>query len=139
MTAVPELARLLDLEPHSQGGWYRRTYACEVPAEAPGRGTRPAATLILYLLPPGERAAWHTVASDEMWLWHRGGPLLLRTRTGDGEVAERLLGPDVESGQRPQLLVPAGTAQSAEPATEREVLVGCLEAPGFDFADFRLL
>jgi predicted cupin superfamily sugar epimerase len=45
----------------------------------------------------------------------------------------------VERGQQPQLLVPADTWQSAEPATDEEVLVSCLVAPGFDFADFRML
>jgi predicted cupin superfamily sugar epimerase len=38
----------------------------------------------------------------------------------------------------PQALVPAGTWQSARPAGE-EVLLSCVVAPGFDFADFRLL
>jgi predicted cupin superfamily sugar epimerase len=143
--AVPELARLLDLAPHPEGGWYRQTYASEVAVRPPGRtGTRAAATLIHYLLLPGERSAWHTVASDEIWLWHRGGPLLLRTG-GDGpngpaqRPTERLLGPDIRGGHQPQLLVPAATWQSAEPAADEEVLVSCLVVPGFDFADFRLL
>jgi predicted cupin superfamily sugar epimerase len=39
----------------------------------------------------------------------------------------------------PQLLVPPGEWQSARPATDEPVLVGCVVAPGFDPADFRLL
>ncbi|HEY2506967.1 MAG TPA: cupin domain-containing protein, partial [Streptosporangiaceae bacterium] len=39
---------------------------------------------------------------------------------------------------QPQALVPAGTWQSAEPAGQEPVLVSCIVAPGFDFADFRL-
>jgi predicted cupin superfamily sugar epimerase len=143
--AIPELARLLGLEPHPEGGWYRQTYVSDVIMQPPDRtGTRPIATTIYYLLRPGERSAWHVVASDEVWLWHRGGPLLLRIGGADpGRPAdnptEHLLGPAVERGQQPQLLVPADTWQSAEPATDEEVLVSCLVAPGFDFADFRML
>jgi hypothetical protein len=34
--------------------------------------------------------------------------------------------------------VPAGSWQAAEPLTEAGALVGCVVAPGFDFADFEL-
>lgn len=143
--APPELARLLGLIPHPEGGWYRQTYVSDVTVQPPGRaGTRAVATLIYYLLRPGERSAWHVVASDEVWLWHRGGPLLLRMGGDDpgapGDPAsEYMLGPAVERGQSPQLSVPANIWQSAEPAGNEEVLVSCLVAPGFDFADFRML
>jgi predicted cupin superfamily sugar epimerase len=49
-----------------------------------------------------------------------------------------VLGSDVAAGQRPQLLVPGGVWQSAEPAGTEPVLVSCVVAPGFDFADFTL-
>ena len=100
-----------------------------------------AATAIYFLLGPGEESRWHTVRSGELWLWHRGGPLALRLGgTGDapGPVDELILGPDVEAGQRPQTLVPPGVWQSARPAGTEPVLVSCVVAPGFDFADFRL-
>jgi predicted cupin superfamily sugar epimerase len=142
---IPDLARHLDLKPHPEGGWYRQTYVSDVIVQPPGRaGTRPVATIIYYLLRPGEQSAWHSVASDEVWLWHRGGPLLLRMGGADpgapdDNPTEHLLGPEVERGYQPQLLVPADTWQSAAPATDEEVLVSCLVAPGFDFADFRML
>jgi len=49
-----------------------------------------------------------------------------------------ILGPDVEAGQHPQALVPAGTWQAAAPSTDAEVLVSCIVSPGFSFADFTL-
>jgi predicted cupin superfamily sugar epimerase len=73
------------------------------------------------------------VRSDEIWLWQRGGPLLLNI--GGDEV---ILGPDVERGQLLQAVVPAGVSQAARPAGDEYVLVSCVVAPGFDFADFRL-
>ncbi len=72
----PQTARLLALEPHPEGGWFRRmwtgSYAVDTPA-----GPRPAATCIHYLLRPDERSAWHVVTSDEVWLWHGPGALEL--------------------------------------------------------------
>jgi len=142
--AKPQLAHLLDLEPHPEGGWFRQTWACEArftPAGYPGE--RAAATAIYFLLGPGEESRWHTVRSDELWLWHAGGPLTLRLG-GDGdrpaEPGENIrLGPDVANGERPQVLVPGGSWQSARPSGTEPALVSCIVAPGFDYADFRLL
>ena len=138
----PELAELLDLQPHPEGGWYRETWRGPSDFEPEGYGgKRACATGIYFLLCAGERSRWHVVRSDELWLWHRGGPLTLSFGgTGDSpqEVQEVILGPDVAAGQRPQLLVPGGVWQAAVPASGTEVLVSCVVSPGFDFADFRM-
>ncbi|HTX82666.1 MAG TPA: cupin domain-containing protein [Streptosporangiaceae bacterium] len=44
----------------------------------------------------------------------------------------------MSAGQQPQAPVPAGTWQRAAPGADDPVLVSCVVAPGFDFADFRL-
>ncbi|WP_433084853.1 cupin domain-containing protein [Dactylosporangium sp. CA-052675] len=138
----PHLAEHLDLQPHPEGGWYRETWRSPVTLDPPGYdGPRSAATAIYFLLHPGEESAWHVVRSDELWFWHCGGPLTLRLGgSGDrpGPGPEALLGADVAAGQRPQILVPGGVWQSAAPAGDEPVLVSCVVAPGFDFADFRL-
>jgi uncharacterized protein len=132
-------AEEFDLMPHPEGGWYRRTWTSPRQVEHPN-GTRPTATAIYFLLPPGQRSAWHQVASDEVWLWHRGGPLtLLLGGTDDQPTAaaeQVLLG--VGAGQSPQAIVPAGTWQSASASATVETLVTCVVSPGFDFADFRV-
>lgn len=140
----PATAEALDLLPHPEGGWYRETWRAParlVPDGYPGE--RASATGIYFLLPPGEESIWHAVRSDEVWLWHRGGPLaLVLGGTGDrpAEDPETVtLGADVAAGQAPQALVPAGTWQAARPAGPDEVLVSCVVSPGFDFADFRAL
>ncbi|MGT2426259.1 cupin domain-containing protein [Amnibacterium kyonggiense] len=131
---VPARAAALRLEPHPEGGWYRRTWAASAGVATPN-GVRPAATMILFLLPPGEASAWHVVTSDETWLWHGPDPLVLQLG-GDGERPEEgeriVLGPD-----RPQALVPAGVWQRTLPSTG-ETLVSCVVSPGFDFADWSL-
>ncbi len=136
------LAERLDLQPHPEGGWFRQTWQSPVtfrPAGYPGE--RSAATAIYFLLHPGERSRWHLVRSDELWLWHSGGPLELSLGGSVDEPCEPaviLLGSDLDAGQRPQVLVPGGTWQAAAPAGDEPVLVTCVVAPGFDFADFRL-
>ncbi len=139
--ARPATARALDLEPHPEGGWFRRIWTGPVPVETPG-GVRPAATTIHYLLTPGERSAWHVVTSDELWLWHGPGTLTL-SLGGDGAqpadaVVTQELGRDLAAGQVPHVLVPAGTWQAAELAEDHECLVSCVVSPGFDFADWAL-
>ena len=147
--ALPYWARGLGLQPHAEGGYFAETWRSPVTLDAGALpagydGPRNLATSILYLLLPGERSAWHVVRSEELWLHQRGGPLLL-TLGGDDPagpatgVRDHLLGTEPQAGQSPQLLVPAGQWQSARPATDEAVLVGCVVAPGFDVADFRLL
>jgi predicted cupin superfamily sugar epimerase len=132
------------MQPHPEGGWFVETWKAS-PAFTPDGypGPRAAATAIYFLLTPGDTSAWHTVRSDEVWLWHRGGPLDLLLG-GDGPAPDPApalvrLGPAIEDGERPQALVPGGVWQSARPATDQEVLVSCVVAPGFDYADFRLI
>jgi predicted cupin superfamily sugar epimerase len=133
----------LGLQPHPEGGWFRETYRSAHTFTPDGYdGPRAAATGILFALHPGEESRWHVVRSDELWLWHAGGPLALRLG-GDGAEpgptpTTHLLGADVEDGQSPQILVPAGTWQAAVPAGAEPVLVSCVVAPGFDFADFAM-
>jgi predicted cupin superfamily sugar epimerase len=131
-------AEAWSLAPHPEGGFYRETYRssrAHTPAGWPG--PRALATAILYLLPAGERSAWHRVRGDELWLYHAGAPMALSV--GDRTV---LVGPDPGDGQQLQVLVPAGTWQSATPAEGSNVaawsLVACVVAPGFDFDDFDL-
>jgi uncharacterized protein len=137
----PALAEALDLLPHPEGGWFRETWVAPIWFQPSGYpGERASATGIYFLLPPGEESMWHVVRSDEVWLWHRGGPLTLELGgTGDRPETDETvtLGPDVENGRRPQAVVPGGTWQAARPAGDEEVLVSCVVAPGFDFADFR--
>ncbi|MFC9844054.1 cupin domain-containing protein [Streptomyces sp. NPDC060223] len=141
---TPALAAALGMRRHPEGGWFVETWRSPQTFRPDGYpGPRAVATGIYFLLGPGDTSAWHTVRSDELWLWHRGGPLeLLLGGDADqpGGAPEVIrLGPGVENGERPQALVPGGIWQSAHPATDQEVLVSCVVAPGFDYADFRLI
>jgi predicted cupin superfamily sugar epimerase len=143
MTELPDWARELNLAPHPEGGWYRETWRSDLTLGQPAlpldyTGPRSAGTAILFLLMPRQQSAWHTVRSAELWLHHRGSPLLLEVGAEQGSAATHLLGSDVTAGEGPQFVVPPGHWQRAMPRDDEPALVSCVVVPGFDFADFTL-
>jgi predicted cupin superfamily sugar epimerase len=122
----------LELAPHPEGGWFRRTW--EAPA-APG--ARPAGSAIYYLLLEGEVSAPHRIDAAELWHFYAGDPLELRREWPDGRHDVTILGPDLAAGQRPQVVVDAGVWQSARPLG-RYALVGATVTPAFTFEGFEL-
>ncbi|MBA2308845.1 MAG: cupin domain-containing protein [Pseudonocardiales bacterium] len=133
MTAPP-LAAALGLQPHPEGGWYRRTWTSPHMIDTP-RGARPSATAILYLLDAA--SAWHRVhGAAELWCWHRGSELELLLGGGadaPGTPQRVVLGPDTPQGS-----VAAGQWQRARLLGDEAALVSCVVSPGFDFADFEM-
>lgn len=134
-----ELIDTLALEPHLEGGLYRRTHQSALRVDPDdGRGSRHALTAIYYLLVDRGISRWHRVRSDEAWHWCEGAALQLFTAapTG-GAITTNILGP-LAHGSAPRHVVPAGRWQAAR-CTGDYTLVSCCVAPGFEFADFSLL
>lgn len=127
-----EIVRLLGLEPHPEGGWYRQTFA-----DPPQDGGRAHSTAIYYLIEGGPAGRWHRVDSAEVWHWYAGAPLTLTTSPDGMAKTSALLGADLSAGARPQAVVPPGHWQSARSLGEW-TLVGCTVAPGFEFAHFEM-
>jgi len=126
-----QIVAALDLAPHPEGGWFRQTWV------AAGEG-RPAGTCIYFLLKAGERSHWHRVDAAEIWHFYLGTALTLRlAAAAEGPVAAHRLGPRLDLGERPQVIVPRGHWQAAGPA-EGFTLVGCTVSPGFRFSGFEL-
>lgn len=133
------LIRLLELEPHVEGGHYRRIY------ESTGRVSfgeqkreRAMATSIYYLLASGECSRWHRIDADEIWHWYEGDPLeMLRFDPRDRQLSRHRLGP-VGHDAAPVFVVPAGCWQAARPLG-RFGLVGCTVAPGYEWRGFSTL
>ncbi|NHK28006.1 cupin domain-containing protein [Parvularcula flava] len=132
MAGFDRLIDRYDLQPHPEGGWFAETYRAGVTVDTL-KGPRAASTAILFLLAAGNVSHLHRIASDEVWHFYEGGPLLVH-ELRDGEVHVTRLSQD-----NPQHVVPAGTWFGARPASgTAHSLVGCTVAPGFDFADFEL-
>jgi len=134
-----ELIRHLDLQPHPEGGLFRRTFRSSLSiTTGDARGPRAALTAIYFLLVDRGISRWHRVLSDEAWHWYEGAPLELFTAPGGGGgITRNVLGPHSEAAA-PQHVVAAGDWQAAR-STGAYTLVGCCVGPGFDFADFSLL
>jgi predicted cupin superfamily sugar epimerase len=132
LLSAAEVVRLLDLQPHPEGGHYRETFR-DPRCDANGRAL---STAIYYLLAAGERSHWHRIDAVEVWHWHAGAALALQLAGPQGVTTVRL-GTEFAAGERPQAMVPAGAWQSAE-SLGAWTLVGCTVAPGFDFSGFEL-
>jgi len=133
MPDAQSIIESLGLQPHPEGGHYAETWRAHAKDDE-----RPSGTAIYYLLRAGECSHWHRVDAAEVWHYYAGDPLSLSIAASADEAPERhVLGPDLAAGQRPQVVVPPGEWQSAEPTGEW-TLVGCTVSPGFRFEGFEL-
>jgi predicted cupin superfamily sugar epimerase len=126
-----DVIRLLALEPHPEGGYFRETFR-----DANGSDGRARSTAIYYLLKTGEVSRWHRVDAAEVWHWYAGAPLELTIHDGSS-LRKLVLGSDLAQGQEPQAIVPLLQWQSAR-SLGAYSLIGCTVAPGFEFSGFEL-
>src|ERR1700754_3992075 len=106
-TEGERMAALLGLEPlPDEGGLFRRTHIDAY------------SSAIYYLLMAPDFSALHRLGATETYHWYAGAPLRLLLLGADGRAGEVVLGPDIPAGQRPQVVVPAGTWQGSSPAAE---------------------
>lgn len=132
----------LKMEKHQEGGYYTSYY--ESPIHVTGQainktfeGTRPLATSIYFLIEENDASNFHRLQADEIWYFHEGSPLTVAVISPEGVLTEHKLGLDFDKGERPQLLVPAGSIFGSY-VNEAYALVSCAVAFGFDFRDFEL-
>ena len=124
------VAGLLGLQPlPEEGGLYRQTFADA------------HSSAIYFLLLAPDFSALHRLAATETYHWYAGSSLRMLLLHGDGgggvRVEEPTLGPGFDAGERPQIVVPAGTWQGSSPAGAWS-LVGTTMAPPFAWSGFCL-
>jgi len=136
-----EIVARLGLAPHPERGYFVETHRAGVAVTAPTHpGPRAAATAIYFLVTAEAPATYlHRLLSDEVFHLYEGGPLDIVRLHPDGSSDVARLGRDLAAGERPQIVIPAGTWFGTElgPGVPY-CLVGCTVAPGFEFADFEL-
>ncbi|KAG9458036.1 hypothetical protein H6P81_002544 [Aristolochia fimbriata] len=160
-----EIAALLNLMPHPEGGYYFETFrdsSLHLPKSQlppPYKVDRPVSTSIYFLLPSGCVSHLHRIPCAETWHFYAGDPLTVFELHEDGHINFTVLGLDLEAGQRPQYTVPPNVWFGAFPSKDVESyssdgnslvmapsrdsethysLVGCTCAPAFQFDDFEL-
>jgi uncharacterized protein len=128
-TTAQSVAELLDLKPLGvEGGLFAQTWRAES-GEA-----RPAGTAIyaLFTDEPDSFSALHRLDATEVWHHYLGDPLHVVLLHADGTHEVRVLGTDLLHGERPQLIIEAGTWMGAfVPSPGEYTLIGCTMAPGF--------
>lgn len=144
MSIQSQLIIQLQLVKHPEGGYYRRTHCATeniplVGLPARFQQPRPFCTAIYYLLESRDYSALHRIKSDEIWHFYMGSPLTLYSIHPNGQLFIHQLGNCLENGEQLQVTIPAGCWFGAVVQQENSyALVGCVVAPGFDFADFEL-
>ncbi|WKA49559.1 cupin domain-containing protein [Planococcus liqunii] len=130
----------LGMEPHPEGGFYKRTFESnEMIVTESHSEQRRLYTSIYFLLRSEDISHFHRLKSDELWYFHGGSALSVHIIDESGRYRVEKLGLDIANGEKPQVLVAKGSIFGS--TIEREdaySLVGCMVAPGFDFADFEL-
>jgi len=139
-----KLIEKLGLCPHPEGGYFKETYRAKETTSAANLPDRyncnhNHSTAIYYLLTKNDFSALHILESDEIFHFYDGHPLemLQINKKGESKIIE--LGPQIENGQIPQVLVPRGVWQGLRLKEGGQfALLGCTVSPGFDFADFKM-
>ncbi len=142
MTAE-QIIDILGLAPLPQeGGLFRETYrtpqllAPRVIGDAYS-GSRSLSTAIYYLLIGDAVSAMHRLPGDEMFHFYAGDPVEMLQIAPDGTSSVVMIGTDLESGMRPQVVVPGRTWQGSRLAPGgRFALLGVTMSPGFDYDDY---
>ena len=128
----------LNLTPHPEGGFYREVFRSRI--EILKKNTnelKQACTSIYYLLRGRDYSGFHRLASDEIWYYHKGEPLLIYELRVDGGLITHELS-DRETGHL-SVVIESGSWFAADiPSGKEFSLVSCVVAPGFNFNEFEM-
>lgn len=135
-----DLVKQLGLEPHVEGGYFRRTFQADHRDKiATEHGERYTLTSIFYLLtadaPVGH---WHLNRSDILHFFHLGSPITYYLIHPDGRLDRVILGPDPSRGHRLQLAVKGGTWKASHLEEGAYGLISEAVSPGFEYEDMTL-
>lgn len=144
MTPIQTIIKSLNLLPHPEGGYYKETYRSQesiAQSALPDKfnSERNYCTGIYFLLTSDNFSAFHRIKQDEMWHFYEGSALYVHIIDEAGKYSRVEVGMDLDNGQQPQFVVPAGSWFASSVKNKNSYsLVGCTVAPGFEFDDFEL-
>src|SRR3712207_4942962 len=100
--------KTLGLEAHVEGGYFREYLVGTQKIDLDKGQTRDIYTSIFFLIEKHNISHFHRLQVDEVWYYHAGNPLTIYMLSEDGELSKKRLGLDIENGEMPRILVPAG-------------------------------
>ena len=125
----------LHLEPHPEGGYFKRFLEAKDTVD----GERKLWSSIYYLLKDREVSNFHRLNSDEIWYYHSGSSMVLYIIGTDGMLRHEKLGLDIEHGEQPQIIAKKGEIFGAVMEGTGYSLVSCMVSPEFKYEEFELL
>jgi predicted cupin superfamily sugar epimerase len=143
MTAE-EVRVLLKLEPHATCGFVRVTFISEKWIAAGGLPPpfaegRPVGSALYFMVTPDAHVRLHRIRNDQLYHYYLGDPIEVLMLRADGTSGRAIVGPDLRSGQRVQLLIPGNTFHTARIIGGRRWFLGAsTEWPGVEPADVEI-
>jgi len=143
MTA-DEIHALLKLEPHATCGFVRTTFISEkriapggmAPPLAEGR---PAGSALYFMVTPDAPVRLDRIRNDQLYHYYLGDPIEVLMLRADGTTERVVVGPDLRSRQRVQLLISANTFHTARVIGHGQwFLSASTEWPGVEPADVEI-
>ena len=137
MESVKQIVDSLGLEPHPEGGYFRRTYTSKTIAPiGPKHSNRPTLTCIYYLLTSDSPIGHlHVNRSDIVHFFHAGSPIEYTLVSPERDLKTIILGTDIEAGHQLQLTVPGSCWKASELVDGEYGLIGEAVSPGFAYED----
>jgi uncharacterized protein len=128
----------LNMTPHPEGGFYKEVFRSRIEIRRKESSEeKQACTSIYYLLQGADYSGFHRLASDEIWYYHKGEPLLIYELTVSGLLKTHELS-DLETGDLSVVIESGSWFAAGIPSGERFSLVSCAVAPAFDFKEFEM-
>lgn len=136
--------KLLKLEAHPEGGYFKEIYRSGemiLPEGLPERfrKKRAISTSIYFLLEGKQMSNFHRLKSDELWHFYDGCGVNIFVIDNSGNLSEVRLGKNIDKREKLQVVIENDHWFAAELIDKSSFcLAGCTVSPGFDFEDFEL-
>jgi uncharacterized protein len=131
-----EIRSFLKLEPNATCGFVRVTFESKQSIApgglpAPFADGHPLGSALYFMVTPSAPVRLHRIRNDQLYHYYLGDPLELFLLHSDGTTDRIIVGPDLRSGQRVQLLIPGNTFHTARLIGRRRWFLGAsTEWPG---------
>ncbi len=133
-----ELIVKLDLKPHIEGGYFKRTYTSAEYLDL-SYGKRAMLTSIYYLLTDDSPKGYlHKNKSDILHYFQQGSPIKYTLVSPQGNFQQVIMGNALQCSQKLQLLVPGGYWKATELLEGEYALISEAVFPGFEYEDMQM-
>ncbi len=133
------LIEKLNMSSHAEGGYFRRYYQSNQYITKEDNTKRRAGSAIYYLLKKGQFSAWHSILSDEIWHYYKGGLLEIYEIKKDGSLICHKLGDSlIYNDASYSAVIERGSIFAARLTDGEYILTGCSLHPEFSYDDFIL-